>query len=224
MRLLATQATKTHGTLLPLDELLPTLATAREEFHRGRSSEDGGRKGVSSALNAVLRDVGAASQTLREMLEPLYYLAATLDDLDKGRRDPIHAPKRSEKGGAPPAPSQWWFLKESVAVAVSILLDDTERFHPGWGPREDAANDCVARRLNRIGFDCDSITVGNWRSEVMAHLLPSGTTANERVSTYLEVWHQWQDRKAEIPAMNWVEGLIGDHLRPIAAHPPKKVR
>ena len=204
------------------DDLASALASARQHFHRHRSGNSGGRKGATMALMALIKHAQATMPYVKESLEPLYHLAAALDELDKtGKVDPMLTPRRRSPG-RPKEPPGSWLLKQAVAVAVEILMND--------GLSEVAANDYVRRRLDRIGRATGRRTVDNWRTEVRQHLprgepgcrRPDLTQCEYRVREYLRVWYEWLDKKGEIASKTWVNALIDGVQSFAQVHAPKK--
>jgi hypothetical protein len=192
-------------------DLASALTSACEEFRRNRGNDDGGRKGVSRALKILIDHLQDADPIMKEKFEPLYFLAASLDELDKtGKADPILVPRRSPR--RPREPEARWLLKQVVAAAVEVLMDD--------GQCVNAAEAYVTRRLTRIGMSISDTTVGNWRSNVREHL----PTGKGRVREYLHILCEWEGKKNEIPSKEWVSALI-DGVQSIArVHSTKKVR
>jgi hypothetical protein len=191
----------------PLHALPLSLATARDIFRDTRAASGGGRRGVSKALKAVLQCLGNGGAEMKSALEPLYHLAAALDDLDKGTVDPLFIPTRQTGGGRPPAPKAQALVKEVSSAVVSMLLDDRERFYPGRGSREVPANSLVARKLTRLGLPIAHTKVGNWRSDILAE-----TKDGARV--YHDLLDHWEGTKADKSATSWADDLLSEWLQP----------
>ena len=172
--------------LAPDAVLRAALASNLEQYNRGdiKNRNAAGIKGIMALADFAL-SCGATSPAL---LKPVRELVGKLGDLMLA--------EKSEKGGRTRASTQRELLKEIVAVAVSILIDG------GMDDRD--ANKYIARKLDRIGLHRSSLTIGNWRSTVMANLpcnvgMPGTpdqpkTTAPENpdVGLYLLRWRQWR--------------------------------
>ena len=147
-----------------------------------------------------------------ELMSPARELVDNLGDLEFGNQHPMLLADRKPKGGRPPITTPSEMLREDVAVAVSILMDG--------GMEERLANQHVARKLDSIGLKVSPETVGNWRSQVMAHL-PGGVgrpgkrdehrTAlppSNEVWQYLDWWSKWRDWAKPHSAKQFVDKAV----------------
>jgi len=200
------------------DAFAAHLALAGEKFRNGRCSADGGRHGTCLALNALIRYALAARPDVKADLESVILLATKLEDVGAGKVDRMFKPPR-RKGRAPPSSQRKW-LKQIVAVAVAVLMDER------W--EEPVAEDYVAGRLKEYGLEITGRTVGNWRSDVDEYRPrgvgtpgrsdePGVTIAHpDQVDLYLERWQLWQTARSQhlvatkqpMSAKAWVDLVI----------------
>jgi hypothetical protein len=208
--------------------LQSALTLARAECDRDLGNGGSGRIGVCGALNAVLRYL-QSNPSLEGQLFPVSLLATGLADLAKGNLvAPIFLP--TKKRGRRSAPLHKASQKQIVAALVSVLMDD-EKFQPDAGKREIAANVHVQRQIHKLGLKIAAPTVGNWRSEVTAHLRGVGVPGvkdhkrpepgNTQTPLYLALWYDWRVRKASDPtvhAVRFVAGVLsGDNVKSLLA-------
>jgi hypothetical protein len=181
------------NALEPLREFGPeavlraALASNLEQYNRGdiKNRNAAGIGGIIALAEFAL-SCGATSPTL---LNPVRELVSKLGNS-------MLAEEKSKKVGRPRASTQHELLQETVAVAVSILMDD--------GMKDQDANKYLVRKLGQIGLKISHHTVGNWRSTVTENLPPNvgipgkpdkpKTTATENsdVGLYLLRWRQWR--------------------------------
>jgi|SRR5262245_35258040 len=147
-----------HNFPGPDPELESALANALKRYNCGDTWNR--RRGAIEQFMAMIDYLRFRRIASLELLRPAHEMVTNLGDLEFGKQHSTLRADRHRKGGRPPITTPAEMLREGAAVAVSILMDG--------GMQER-----VARKLGSIGLKVSPVTVGNWRSQVMAHL-PDG--------------------------------------------------